>query len=222
MKRQLVLWAGLATIIGWQVVISCSNPLEVSRPTGPEVFNTADSAVQIDTLTVCDTVLVPDSVVLVDTVLVTDSVLFTDTVIVQDTVVHVDTLVVTDTVVTQDTVLVVDTLLRVDTVVVTVPGPGECPGLCAQLNSYQKDIVWLLDNPAGNYRLEFSSVAERDKPVQNVIVYAGGNSYRWSPASQSEFSIQVNLPADAQIKLYLDQPKACGHSITVCLSVTPM
>lgn len=216
MKRQFVLWTSLAMVIVWQAVTSCSNPLEVQRPTAPEQFTALDSVFLMDTLTLCDTVYVSDSLIQVDTVLVTDSVFFTDTVVVLDTVVQ------TDTVVQQDTVRVVDTLLRVDTVVVTVPGPGECPGLCSQLNSHQKEIVWLLDNAAGTYRLEFSAVPERDQPAQNIIIYAGGNSYRWTPATQSEFTIQVDLRADAQIKLCLDNPKACGHSVTVCLSVTPL
>jgi hypothetical protein len=222
MKRQFVLWSGLAMVIVWQAVTSCSNPLEVQRPTAPEQFTALDSVFLMDTLTLCDTVYVSDSVVRVDTVLVTDSVLFMDTVLVMDTVVQIDTLVVTDTVVQQDTVRVVDTLLRVDTVVVTLPGPGECPGLCSQLNSYQKEIVWRLDNAAGTYHLEFSAVTERDQPAQNITVYAGGNSYHWSPATQSEFTIDLDLPADAQIKLCLDNPKACGHSVTVCLSVTAL
>lgn len=208
MKRSLMLALGFVAVGAMLFAASCSNPLEVNQPTAPDLIDATDSIILIDTLTICDTVFVSDSVVQMDTVFITDSMFFTDT------------LHVTDTVLIADTILVVDTLVRVDTVIVT--GPGDCPGFCSQLGSHQKEIVWLLYNSAGRHRLDFAAFVERGKPQQTLIVSVGGKEYRWTPSAGDEFSIEVDLREHAKVRLYLDHPKACGHSIDVCLQVTPL
>jgi hypothetical protein len=209
-KKLMLIAAVPALAFAWLFAASCSNPLESTTPPEPQIVQATDSVTVFDTLTICDTVFVSDSVVRTDTVFVTDSVYFTDTVRVVDTVSRVDTLVLADTVV------------RVDTVVVTIPDPGNCPDLCSRLGSHQKEIVWLLFNDAGHFRLDFSALVEKDKPAQTLIIKAGGEVFRWKPSTGNEFSVEVNLDEHARIEVSLDNPRACGHSVDVCLRVTPL
>lgn len=235
MRRLLVAAAGLGLLVGIQFVANCSNPLEVNRDVDTRGgFNSIDTLTFTDTLMVMDTVMVSDSMVRVDTVIVTDSVVFSDTVYVSDTVYQIDTVVVTDSVVFPDTVIVVDsvhwtdtlvvidTLVDNDTVFVEVPDTNACPPLCSQINSHQHKIIWLLNNTAGRYRLDFAALAERDQPAQKLIVTVDGVSQVWRVRDSNQLTLDLDLHEDAHVIIELDQPNACGHSIAVCLTVKPL
>ena len=186
-----------------------------------------------DTVTVSDTVFVGDTVTVTvsDTVFVGDTITVSDTVFVGDTVAVIDTVLVTDTLHVSDTVVVTDTVRSVDTVVVTDTvivkdcdddDHDQCSKQCNTLNSKHKVITWRLDNEAGRYKLEFTSWTEKDMPAQKLWIEVGGQKYAWTPSQDNEFSLELNLPADATVKMWSDNPHAYGHDIKVCLSLTEL
>ena len=222
MKRTV--WIGLAaSAMVWLVLASCSNPLETTPPPQPgNPFESIDTLTILDTLTRVDTVLVGDSLC-ADTVYITNC---EDTVFVGDTVHVTDTVTVSDTVIVTDTLRVVDTVVAVDTVVVRDCDDDDvdkdCKKFCEKINSHNKQITWRLDNEAGHYRLDFSAWTERNKPTQKLWISVGGETYCWTPSSDDHFCLDLDLPADACVKVWLDNPKACGHEIKVCLKMTKL
>jgi len=204
MKRQLALAMVAALVLGALLVASCANPLEST----PELVTPQGT----DTLRLTDTLL------LMDTLLVSDSLPCTDTVFLPDSVVCTDTFFVVDTLREIDTVVVTDSVFQIDTVFVTMPDTSDCGRMCSQMSSAQSQITWLLDNAAGSYRLEFAALAERNKPPQKLILEFDGTTYEWTVQESSDYSVDVNLPDDATIRIAVDQPKALGHSIAVCLT----
>lgn len=203
MKRFVGCSSALALLV-WLVAASCSNPLETTPPEeGGNPISSTDTITILDTLQVSDTVVVTDSLC--------------------DTIRLCDTVVVTDTLVLVDSVVVMDTVVRVDTVVVRdCDDEEECTKLCDKLNSHHKQITWTLNNEAGRHRLDFSAWPERDKPMQKMYIYAGGKTYTWSPSQGREKTLELDLPEDACIRICLDNPRACGHEIKVCLCWRPI
>ncbi len=145
MKRSWVLTALFVFLFGFQLLVTCSNPLE--RDDGPDpvppridtviefdtilfvdtvgsadtliIFDTTaitDTLTITDTITTIDSILVVDTLVQLDTVALVDTVTSTDTLTIYDTTTITDTLTVTDTITTIDSILVVDTLVQLDTV----------------------------------------------------------------------------------------------------------
>jgi len=229
MKR--LLWVGTvaAGLAAYLIAASCSNPLEtMPEPEPPQIVT------QIDTLTVCDTIMAIDTVFVsdsgdctdtlfvTDTLVVTDTVVVTDSVIVPDSVLVTDTVLVIDTLMHTDTLLVLDTVFHTDTVIVVERDTSGCGRMCDQLSSTQKEIVWLLDNTAGRYRLDFSGWVERDQPPQKLILYIDGDRHEWVVAENSDLTVEADLGLHAKIFIKLDNPKACGHEVAVCLTVTPI
>ena len=208
MKRQFALAMVAALVLGTLLVASCANPLEST----PELVTPQGT----DTLRLTDTLL------LWDTLFVSDSLPCTDTVFLSDSVVYADTLFIVDTVREIDTVVVTDSVFRIDTVFVTMPDTSDCGRMCSQISSAQSQITWLLDNAAGLHRLDFAAQAERNKPAQTLILEVDGTAYEWTVQESSDYSVDVNLPDDATIRISVLQPKALGHSIAVCLTATPL
>lgn len=188
-----------------------------------------DTVQVLDTISVTDTVMFSDTVVVTDTVRVPDSIVYRDTLVVTDTVTVTDSVVVSDTVTVTDSIFVTDTLhvndtiVVTDTVVVEIPDTSACSNsFCSNLSSHQQNIVWLLDNNAGRYRLEFTGEAERDKPLQEVTITVDNRQYKWSPATDATFNIDLHLGDDAKVELSVDKPPAYGHALSVCLKVVEL
>jgi hypothetical protein len=181
-----------------------------------------DTLFMSDSVPCTDTVFLPESTVVSDTVIVADTVRLIDTVVVTDSVIQTDTVVVMDTMSFVDTVVVTDSVFRIDTVFVTIPDTSECGRMCSQMSSSQSQITWLLDNAAGLHRLDFAALIERNKPPQTLILDIDGSTYEWTVQESSDFSVEINLPDHATIIITVDQPKALGHSIAVCMTATPL
>jgi hypothetical protein len=197
MRPRHLAFAALAGVGIWLFAASCSNPLETTPvPSPPEPFES------IDTLTLIDTVVVADSTC--DTLFVTD------------------TIVVTDTVRWVDTVWVTDTVIAVDTLVIEVPDSTECASFCAEIGYRKPYAVWQLDNEPGRYRLELTAWTDGGDPLPNLVVSVNRQEYSWSPASQGDLSLDVQLGADAKVKVWVGSLAACDYSVTVCLKVTPL
>jgi len=109
-----------------------------------------------------------------------------------------------------------------DTVIVYLPDTTTSGVMCTRLGSQQKEIIWLLRTPAGQYRLEIASYVESGQPPQYVTLVVDGVSYDWLPRDQPDFVIETDLSQYPVIQILPDKPGAFGHSIDFCLSVTPL
>jgi hypothetical protein len=136
-----------------------------------------------------------------DTVFVSDTV-YNDTTII-DTLI-IDTLII-------DT-LIIDTLI-VDTVYIDSM-------YCGRLSSHRQEIVWILFNQPGNYRLDFLAIAERIRRSQTLEINIDGNSYSWRPGDNFEFSVEQNLGRYAVIRIKSMPAHAYGQPIDICLRVS--
>lgn len=206
----------------------------------PDTIRQIDTTIRFDTIYIIDPHYVHDTVILVDTMTVidtatvvdtlvrTDTVTHYDTVTVTHTVTHYDTLVVNDTIVRVDTTVVVDTIRQVDTVIhvdtVKIGDPVDCnpEPFCGKLSACDKDLVWMFRNSAGDYKLEFSGYAEKDQPLQTIVVTIDGKDYYWQAATDPLWVTQLALPANTTIKIKLTSPPAYGHAISICLQMTKL
>lgn len=203
MKR-LILFAATMLLLGAaQSLMNCADPLE--SPQG-RILNPP----------------VPgDTVYVVDTVVIIDTIGTVDTVTIIDTISTIDTVMIIDTVGTTDTVLIIDTVIVIDTVTVEVP-TLDSQFVCARLSCNQKEIVWLLRNQAGLYRLEFAGEVESDQPVQTVKIDIDGEEYLWNPAAEAEFMKELTLARNATIRITPKKPPAFGHAIDICLKIVAL
>ncbi|MEW6014832.1 MAG: hypothetical protein AB1690_05880 [Candidatus Zixiibacteriota bacterium] len=203
MKR-LILFAATMLLLGAaQSLMNCADPLE--SPQG-RILNPP----------------VPgDTVYVVDTVVIIDTIGTVDTVTIIDTISTIDTVMIIDTVGTTDTVLIIDTVIVIDTVTVEVP-TLDSQFVCARLSCNQKEIVWLLRNQAGLYRLEFAGEVESDQPVQTVKIDIDGEEYLWNPAAEAEFIKELTLARNATIRITPKKPPAFGHAIDICLKIVAL
>lgn len=183
-----------------------------------------DTVKMTETTTVVDTLMRSDTIVQYDTVNVishdTVNIVHYDTVTVTQTIIQHDTILVNDTIFRIDTITVVDTIVRVDTV--TIGDPVDCnpEPFCGKLSSCDKDLIWLFRNAAGTYRLEFSGFAEKDQPLQTIVLNINGVDYNWQAATNPLWIKELTLPANTTIKIGLTKPPAYGHAISICLQMT--
>jgi len=145
----------------------------------------------------------------IDTIYIFDSVFITDT-----TPPRTDTIFIVDSVVT------VDTVVYTDTVVITDSSASNPTVYCARIGACQHKIVWLLQNAPGTYRLDFAAQIDKNQPMQTVEVDIDGQVFSWSPARNSEMQQQLDLSRNAVVQLTSSQPKAFGHGVEICLTVT--
>jgi hypothetical protein len=136
-----------------------------------------------------------------DTVFISDT-LYNDTTI-------IDTLIV-------DT-LIIDTLIIDSTIVDTVFIDSM---FCARLSSHRREIVWILFNQPGTYRLDFLAIAERIRRSQTLEINIDGTAYSWRPADNFEFSVEQNLGRYAVIRIESTPAHAYGQAIDICLRVS--
>lgn len=196
--KKFILFAATALLLGAsQSLMNCADPLESSQgrilnPPIPE-----------------DTVYTIDTVVIIDTVGATD------------TVIIVDTIGIIDTIWVVDTVGIIDTVVVIDTVMVEIP-TLDSQFVCARISCNQKEIVWLLRNQAGLYRLEFAGEVENDQPVQTLKIDIDGAEYLWNPAADVEFVKELTLGKNATIRITPKKPPAFGHAIDICLKITAL
>ena len=141
-----------------------------------------------------------------DTVFVSDTITFTDTLYADTT--FIDTLII-------DT-LIIDTLYIDTTIVDTVFIDSM---YCARLSSHRQEIVWILFNQEGTYRLDFLAVAERIRRSQTLLIDIDGQSYSWQPANDNELFIEQHLDQYAIVRIASIPPHAYGQAIDVCLRV---
>lgn len=203
MKRLILFAAAILLLGAAQSLMNCADPLE--SPQG-RILNPP----------------VPgDTVYVVDTVVIIDTIGTVDTVTIIDTISTIDTVMIIDTVGTTDTVLIIDTVIVIDTVTVEVP-TLDSQFVCARLSCNQKEIVWLLRNQAGLYRLEFAGEVESDQPVQTVKIDIDGEEYLWNPAAEAEFIKELTLARNATIRITPKKPPAFGHAIDICLKIVAL
>jgi hypothetical protein len=190
-----------------------------------------DTIILIDSSIVFDTVIVYDTTIRVDTVIIIDpspnedTVYVYDTTYIVDTIKTVDTVIVIDTVTDVDTVVIVDTVTDTDTVVVIdtqiveVPDSSGSPVVCARLGTYQQEILWMFRNDAGDYRLEFVAVPEKENPARELTVNIAGQTYPWTPQLDRELIVETALPENAAISIFPAKPSPYGHAIDICLTM---
>jgi hypothetical protein len=139
-----------------------------------------------------------------------------------DTVVVHDTIVVKDSVYYSDTTVIIDTITIIDTVIVELPDTSATTEICSRLGSQRQELVWLLANEGGQYRLEFLALAEKLQPNQVVLVDVDGAVTKWIPEDNSTLILEVALGSHAVIKVSPECPSAFGHAIDVCLWITAL
>lgn len=203
MKRLMIISTMLALVIGSQALVNCSSPLQSERITGP--VNTPSDTNQI-----------------VETLMIVDTVLLIDTLILFDSSQQIDTVIILDTLIEYDTVNQIDTVAITDTIIVTIPDTTGATTLCDRINGGQKDLLWLLRNPAGSYRLEFVVSVAQNKPPKELEIAINGETYRWFPNSASEFTIELDLPANSEMRVTPMTPVSYGHDLDICLTITPL
>jgi hypothetical protein len=141
----------------------------------------------------------PDTVFISDTI--TDT-LYDDTTI-------IDTLIV-------DT-LIIDTLIIDSTIVDTIYIDSM---FCARLSAHRREIVWILFNQPGTYRLDFLAIAERIRRSQTLNVNIDGHTYSWIPADNFHYWVEQDLGQYAVIRITSTPAHAYGQAIDICLSVS--
>ncbi len=243
MKRLLILLvAGIILMLG-QLLMNCSKPLDTDTDLGFDtlqpgpfridtVFNTdtlflTDTIIGTDTIIVTDTIIGADTIIVTDTLMQTDTIIETDTVIDTDTIIQTDTLIHTDTVIQTDTVTQTDTLTYTDTFTYTdtviVADTVFLPtGYCASLSASQHEILWMFQNDAGSYVLEFMAMVDEDKPPKNLIIDIDGQQFEWHPNESMVIEIEQNLGEYAYARIWTDTPRALGHAVAICLKITEM
>jgi len=184
-----------------------------------------DTIIITDTIFEFDTVFIPDTTIF-DTIYITDTVDIGDTVIIHDTITETDTVNIGDTITLYDTIIITDTILDTliftDTVIVFIPDTTGVQTECSRLSSHQHNLVWMFQNQAGNYSIRFSSNIESNNPIRDLLVNIGGHNYSWNPHESGEFIVELYLGNNVTIKVGLDQPKAFGHPVDICVSLDPL
>lgn len=245
MKRLYLLAALCALIFGAQLMVTCSNPLELDDGPDPvpPIIDTVflidtvgvtdtliihDTTTVTDTLTVVDTIELSDTVIVVDTIIEGDTIIIVDTITTIDSIVVVDTLIQLDTVVSVDTVtivdtlIVVDTLLEVDTLIfydtIVVPDSNCIHTICDTLFEHNHKIFWTFGNMAGTYLLTFEATVENNQPPKELIVTIDGEENIWHTDQSMVFTIEATLDEYSTITIHPDKPIAFGHYVYICLT----
>jgi hypothetical protein len=199
MRNRLLLAIFIVTFAALLLVGNCSDPLE---SLGPE--------------RIIDTVYGGDTLTIIDTTFIIDTLNSSDTLFIIDTILMIDTLDVSDT------IYVVDTINTVDTVVIYVTDSTQGQTICAQINSYQKKIIWMLRTEEGSYKLEFSAAQDDAYPKQILQVYIDDNDYRWRPSEEAELTKEMDLGQKPMISIAPLKPPALGHPIYICLTISKL
>lgn len=216
MKRLILLIVLAIVFLLGQSLMNCSRPLDRSE----DDFNIPDSIFIIDTIFESDTIVSIDTIVVMDTIIRIDTVLTIDTIITVDTIFDNDTIILFDTII--DTVNHIDTLVIVDTVIVVHTDTLMVPTtFCARLAAARKEVVWMYDNPPGEFQLKFLATVDRDDPPQVLMVNIDGFEYTWQLDLTLELVIEQDLDANSTVKISSGSPHSFGHPIDICLIVTP-
>ncbi len=131
-----------------------------------------------------------------DTVFISDTIIFSDTLYADTT--FIDTLYIDSTII--DTVFL-DTIF------------------CARLNSQRQEIVWMLFNQEGQFRLELQTLTERIRDSQTLLIDIGSSQFQWDLSENRELEIDVNLERNAIIQITTLPPHAYGQAIDICMRV---
>ena len=106
-----------------------------------------------------------------------------------------------------DTVVVVDTIIVADTM------------FCARLDSHRKEIVWMIRNHEGLFRLEFSAIREGESQSRTLVINIDDQLLFWHLSEYSEFVAEQNLEQNVIVRIESIPPYAYGHAIDICLRV---
>jgi len=211
MKKQFLLAIFVTIFTAILFIGNCSDPLE---SLGPETD--IDTVFSMDTVKIIDTLNYSDTLFVVDTILIIDTLDYSDTLFV------IDTFIVIDTIDNWDTLYVVDTVESIDTVVIVVTDSTQYQTICAQINSNQKEIVWMFRNEDGDYRLEFMASQDGKKPEQILRMDIDGHEYLWKPAKNPELIKELYLGQNSIISIITSKPPALGHPIHICLTISKL
>lgn len=225
MRLKLIPTVWLFIFIAAQLFVNCSNPLEDSEtPVDPQpgidTIFVIDTVMVIDTVGYADTLYSIDTVMVFDTIVYSDTLYYIDTLMVFDTVSYTDTLWVIDTFTNYDTLFFVDTISIVDTVYIVDPDSSGLHTVCGRIASNQKEIVWLLRNSTGNFKLEFVVSTERDHPLKILSVDIDGEKFTWNAQEEPELILSRTLDLHATITISTNKPPALGHPADICLTIT--
>lgn len=213
MRRLLLLTILALLVMGTNVLMQCSTPLELDddpiktdtiRLVGP---HSADTIID----TIIDTVFTGDTVFVIDTTF--DTIFTSDTVFVIDTIIDTITDTITDT-------IGPDTIIIIDTIFVHDPDSGGTIALCVTVSPKQHMINWMLLNSSGDYSFEWTATVSRDRPCQTLIVEIDGQEYEWDPYAQPSLDIDQTLGGDVSVKVYPEHPSCFGHGIDLCVTIT--
>lgn len=143
-----------------------------------------------------------------------------DTVYNLDTLNTSDTIIIVDTIYNLDTLNTSDTTFIVDTVIVVVHDTSGSQIVCSRIACNQKEIVWMFRNAEGSYKLEFVASTEEDQPCQKLVVDIDGQEFSWKPVESPELIMEQNLNQNTTIQISSTNPKALGHAIYICLTLS--
>ena len=92
---------------------------------------------------------------------------------------------------------------------------------CAQMAAQLKEIYWMFRNSPGDYDLEFTARSLQDKPIRDIIVEINGEEFEWQPDVVDELIFELFLEEHSTVRIYSTNPRALGHEIDICLTITP-
>ncbi|PKK83044.1 MAG: hypothetical protein CVT49_10445 [candidate division Zixibacteria bacterium HGW-Zixibacteria-1] len=125
-----------------------------------------------------------------------------------------------DTIYNLDTLNTSDTTIIVDTVIVVVHDTTGSQIICSRIDCNQKEIVWMFRNAEGSHKLEFVAFTEEDQPCQKLVVDVDGQEFSWKPVENPELIMEQDLNQNATIRISSTNPKALGHAIYICLTLS--
>ena len=133
---------------------------------------------------------------------------------------QVDSVYVFDTIYSGDTVIYTDTVQITDTVIVVVTDTLLLPTTyCAQLSPNHREIIWLVQNLKGSFRLAFVATTSDDKPIQKLRVEVDDHEYLWEPVNDNQLVVEHSLDEASFVRISSESPHALGHTIDICLDL---
>lgn len=92
---------------------------------------------------------------------------------------------------------------------------------CYTINSSQKEVNEVLDNPQGKYKMNITVTAEKIKPEQTVSVQIGDKVYTVKLENLvTTLSDTIELTERVVVIIFTTPPHAYGHDIVICITIT--
>jgi hypothetical protein len=112
-----------------------------------------------------------------------------------------DTVYVTDTTAVADTITIVETMY------------------CDRLNWYHREIIWMLQNREGLFRVEFVASTDREPPLPPLLIEIDDQQFLWDLEDSLEYVIEQFIERNASVRIAYASLQTCSKPIDVCFKV---